>query len=50
MTITLVFGTLLGSLLAVAKTAATLPGVHMKHEIIQIINRPEQLKDRTTSI
>jgi hypothetical protein len=28
----LVFGILLGSPLAVAKAAATLPGVHTKHE------------------
>ena len=41
---------LLGSPLAVAKAAATLPGVHTKHDIIQNINRQEQLKDRTTYI
>ena len=49
----LVFGILLGSPLAVAKAAATLTGVHTKHDIIQNykkhnINRQEQLKDRTT--
>ena len=35
------FAILLGSPLAVAKAAATLPGVHTKQ------NRQEQLKDRT---
>jgi hypothetical protein len=45
-----VFGILLGSPLAVAKAAATLPGVHTKHDIIQSINRQEQLKDRNTYI
>ena len=50
-----VFGILLGSPLPVAKAAATLPGVHTKHEtiqndIIQNIIRQEQLKDRTTYI
>ena len=30
--VTLVFGVLLGSALAVAKAAASLPGVHTKHE------------------
>ena len=48
-------GILLGSPLAVAKAAATLPGVHTKqyikqNDIIQNINRQEQLKDRTTYI
>ena len=40
----------MGSPLAVVKAAATLPGVHTKHEIIQNINKQEQLKDRTTYI
>lgn len=39
-----VFGILLGSPLARAKAAATLPVVHIKHDI----NRPLQLKGRTT--
>jgi hypothetical protein len=42
------FGILLGSPLAVAKAAATLPGVHTKHDIIQNIIKQEQLKNRTT--
>jgi hypothetical protein len=52
-----IFGILLGSPLAVAKAAVTLPGVHTKHETqyiiqndINNINRQEQLKDRTTYI
>ena len=36
--------------LAVAIAAATLPGFHTEHDIIQNINRQEQLQDRTTSI
>ena len=50
-------GILLGSPLAVAKAAATLPGLHTEHRtqntthyIIENINRQEQLKDRTTDI
>jgi hypothetical protein len=31
--------------LALSEAAATLPGVHIKHDIIQNINRQEQLKD-----
>ena len=42
-----VFGILSGSPLAATKAAATLPGVHTKHDIIKNINRQEQLKDRT---
>ena len=38
---------LLGSPLAVANAAATLPGVHIEHDLIQNKNRQEQLKDRT---
>jgi hypothetical protein len=42
-----ILGILLGSPIAVAREAATLSGVHMKHDIIQNINRQEQLKDTT---
>ena len=41
-----VFVILLRSPLAVAIAAATLPGVHSKHEIIQNINRQELPKFR----
>jgi hypothetical protein len=38
----MVHGMLLGSTLALVKAAATLPGVHAKHDIIQNINRQGQ--------
>ena len=43
-----VIGILLRSPVAVAKAAATLPGVHTKRDTIQNINRQEQ--DGTTFI
>lgn len=44
------FVVLLGSPLAIAKAAANLPGVYIKHDIIKNNNRQEQLKDRATYI